>query len=207
MKKTAIVILTLALSLSLLACEKKEETSLDEDPGTDTGYASSGEEYRAALRTDLNADIMIYGEEQELNSDFEVRRIDKLSEEAVNEVSDYGYQAIVIMDRGGTISLTDEDFDFLWDYTVNQDKDFIYIGKQYIEKLNNDYRGLVSDDDLGIGVYGCFPDDESVIGVGVCAGVWNEELENEENSDILVRDLTDAIASELYFNATGESYQ
>ena len=162
----------------------------------------------AALNTDLNADIMIYGEDQELDSRFNVRRIDKLDAESINAVTDYGYQGLIIMDRAGTVSLTDEDFDFLWDYTVNQNKDFIYIGKQYLDKLNRDYtKGEGVETEYGLGIYGCFPDDETVIGVGVCSGVWDVEDEENWKGDSLIENLTYSLAMEFYFNATGESYQ
>ncbi len=193
MKKLPIV-LVLLLTFLLVGCGKEEE-SIPLDGLT---------RQINILNEDVSSDIAVLGDDSLLDSRLRRRKIFSIDETSLPISREYGYQALVILDLDSTIVLTDKDFDFLEDYIINKDKDVIYIGTQYLDRFSEMFKIEMREEDCGIGMYGCFPDDMSVTGVGICSGVWTTDDISRMEDNLSV--LSEAVVSELSSNATGDSY-
>ncbi len=200
MKKKLLILLVFVLCLCC-ACNKEPQ---DDDPNAPKGALAR---QIAILNNDISSDIAILGDDSLVDPSLKRRVITEINENTLPDSLEYGYQALVIIDLDDSVVLEEKDFEFLENYIINQNNDVLYLGLQYLNRFCDMFHlehWGDNGDNRGIGMYGCFPDDKSETGVGICEGVWTTE--NIEWMKSRPQELSEAIVSELSFNATGESY-
>ena len=114
------IVISIIVILIVLFCGKKDDKDAYD-------IAISG------LKIEFNSDIMVYGEELEFREGFEYRRIDAITEEKLSTDEEHGYRAIILYDRNGTISITDEELLLIKEYVEEKAYDMIYIGVNYLD--------------------------------------------------------------------------
>ena len=198
--KKGILYLAVLMSLLLICgCGKKTE---------DDTVLDSYHEYIKVLNEDLCADIIIKGNTAYVDSELNFRTADEINSDTVFADIDYGYQAIVIIDIEGNVNLSDEEMEFLYTYLVDENRDVMYFGTQYLSKFTDllSISPIDNPEFEGMGIYGSFPEDFSKLGIGICLGVWTSYDTGVYKEKGYEWKLTESIISELEYVATGEAY-
>lgn len=105
------------------------------------------------LNDNYPSDIIVYGEDVGFDEDLKFRTISELSRASLTSASKYKYTFLVINDRKGELSITDDEFQLCKELCDEQNLNFFYIGEQYLYHLKDFgfYDSLYADNLCGIG--------------------------------------------------------
>ncbi len=97
---------------------------------------------------DINADIKIYGDNVKMDDDLSYTKIDKINDNTLSTDDSHGYTSIVVADLSGQCKISDDEFLLIKDLVESKGYDFMYLGTQYLTKLQslNFTRGFNSDE-------------------------------------------------------------
>lgn len=130
------------------------------------------------------SDIIVYGEDVNFDKALNYRTITSITDDNLKSDSKYKYSFFIINDRTGNLKITDDEFMLCKKVCDENNINFYYIGKQYLEHLQEFgfHSGLYRDDLCGIG-YILKP----VIGRSVLQGIWSttEEEISKKNKGLL----------------------
>ncbi len=127
MMKKKIIIVSVSIILAIVVTSIAIVVSYIKNGGDGYDMAAEG------LDVEFDADIIVYGEEPGFRDILKYRTIDEISEETLDSSSEHGYRAIVLYDRKGTMSVTDEELLIIKKYVEEYGYDMIYIGKNYLD--------------------------------------------------------------------------
>ncbi len=161
--------------------------------------------YIKALKNDFFCDVCVYGEDNEVDPRLEARRIEKLEDKSFEKEGGFGCQVLLLFDRKGTVELSDEDWNYIFDYVTQKDHDVVYFGTKYLGKIQELFGANLPEGEKGVGIYGSSKLVESRLGVILMSGVWkdDEEMCCERTGDEAYY-LTYAFVPDIYFICNGE---
>lgn len=88
------------------------------------------------LNESFPSDIIVYGEDVGFDSTLNFRTISSITEETLTSDSKYLYTFLVINDRTGTVSITEEELELCKKFCDENNMNFYYIGEQYLDQIN-----------------------------------------------------------------------
>ena len=124
-KKKLVITIFIVLIIAIIAIVVA--ICMQNDHGDGYDFAAQG------LKVEFNADIMVYGEDPKFRKNVEYRKIDAITEETLASGEEHGYRAIILFDRKGTMSITDEELLLIKEYVEEKAYDMIYIGLNYLD--------------------------------------------------------------------------
>lgn len=127
--KTIVIIILLCVVACGIGIYLKNWNSIENTSSNKTGYEQAAE----ALDVDFNADIIVYKDAPKFIDEVKYRTIDKITEENLKYNEPHGYRAIVIYDKNGNITISDDELLIIKKYVEKKGYDMFYIGKQYLD--------------------------------------------------------------------------
>lgn len=120
-------------------------------------------------------EIIVYGDEVELDEHCTIRKIDALTKENLDLDEEFMYTYLIINDLSGELTMSDNDFEILYDKCYNDKLCFFYLGENYLENFREAeiFVQPLKDTDMSLGV---------VYERGVIMdvlGTWTKDLHND----------------------------
>lgn len=129
------------------------------------------------LNESFPSDIIVYGEDVGFDATLNFRTISSITEENLTSDPKYLYTFLVINDRTGTVTITEEDLELCKKFCDENNLNFYYIGEQYLGLMNKigfTY-GLISPNTKSVAYVNAYGTQTAV------HGLWN--IEDDEYLD------------------------
>jgi len=135
--------------------------------------AESSNEMDAKIIRDNHMDVMLYGEEIDLNTAvIRFRKLNSISSETLKGPDGTRFSYLVINDLDGSITLSEDEIKIVDDYLQTPGVGLLYLGKKYLTAWNQPEWGPVASLDNTVELSAEYTNEKGHISRGI--GTWTE---------------------------------
>lgn len=99
----------------------------------DRNELSKAEYYAKELTEKYNPNIMVVGEDIDVEKYLNCRHLEKVTEETLLDGKEFGYNCIILSDLNGKLKISDDELLLIKKYCEEKGYDMIYVGTSYLD--------------------------------------------------------------------------